>query len=538
MDKQEGLNADNILQNVSEALKEGQFIPYYQPQYNHATGMLVGAEALARWKHPEYGLVPPNIFIPVLEQNDFIFDLDLHIFSCVCEFMRRCLDDGLTVVPLCTNITRYDMFKEDFVERLEAIRAKYDVPSKYLRLEITESAAMGSINEVNAIIKKLHDFGYIVEMDDFGSGYSSLNVLKDIDIDIIKLDMEFLRGNLKTGSRGGTILSSVVRMAKWLNIPVIAEGVETAEQANFLRSIGCDHIQGFFYSRPLPEAQYRTLLENSTIGRQMTGLQLIEKLNAADFWNPDSLDTLVFSNFVGGAAVFCYRDGGIEMLRVNEKYLRELGMNMTEEDIIKNDAWHGFDENNKAVFISTIKRAIESKNEESCETVRHLCSDSCGDDTIYIRSEMRLIGQTEHEFLFYEMIRNITAEKKQNLLLQHYENDFKNVVEQVNIYYWEYTVATKEMRPCFRCMRDLNLPPVVRNYPEPAIEAGIFPPDYADMYRDWHRQIAAGVPELEAIIPLTVGRVPFRVRYTTEFDEHGRPIKAHGSATFIVDEKK
>ena len=129
------------------------------------------------------------------------------------------------------------------------------------------------------------------------------------------------------------------------------------------------------------------------------------------------------------------------------------------------------------------------------------------------------------------MIRNVTTEKEYQKALLDNERRFKMASEHANIYYWEYMVATKEMRPCFRCMRDLGLPALLTNYPDSAIELGIFPPEVADMYRDWHRQIAEGVPELEAVMPLTVGRVPFRVKYTTEFDENGRPVKAYGSAT-------
>ena len=137
--------------------------------------------------------------------------------------------------------------------------------------------------------------------------------------------------------------------------------------------------------------------------------------------------------------------------------------------------------------------------------------------------------------MVYVIIQNVTAEKRRYEQLFDSERRFRFASEQANVYAWEYTIGTKQMRPCFRCMRDLGLPPLVENYPEPAIAAGIFPQDYADMYRDWHRQLEEGVGELEAIIPLTVGRVPFHVRYTTEFDENGKPLKAYGSATLVVD---
>lgn len=136
------------------------------------------------------------------------------------------------------------------------------------------------------------------------------------------------------------------------------------------------------------------------------------------------------------------------------------------------------------------------------------------------------------------MIRNITTEKLNSIQMADTERRFKMASEQVNIYFWEYTVATREMRPCFRCMRDLGLPALLTNYPDSAIEMGVFPPEVADMYRDWHVQIANGAKELEAVIPLTVGRIPFHVRYTTEFDETGRPVKAYGSAALVVDPEK
>ena len=148
-----------------------------------------------------------------------------------------------------------------------------------------------------------------------------------------------------------------------------------------------------------------------------------------------------------------------------------------------------------------------------------------------------MIGKTDTQYLFYAMVQNITSEKQQSLQFKEDERRFKNAFEQINVYAWEYIIATKQMRPCFRCMRDLNLPPLVENYPDSAIEVGIFPPDYADLYREWIRKLDCGeVDTIEGIIPLTVGRVPFHVRYTLERDENGVPLKAYGSAALVVDQ--
>ncbi len=533
----ESLMGDHEITGIMrKALQNREFLVYYQPQYNHSTGMMVGAEALCRWRNPDKGLIPPGQFIPVFEKSGFITQLDEYVFVEVCAFLRRCLDRSMPVVPISVNLTRYDLFAPGFLDKLADIRDRYGIPEKLVRVEITESSALGSSHFINKALQKLHSHGFTVEMDDFGSGYSSLNILKDIDFDIIKLDMSFFEKEQAPTGRAGTILSSIVRMVNWLQLPLIVEGVEVAEQADFLRSIGCDHIQGYLYSKPLPEEEFERLLREGRTGVAAPHMRLIETMNANRFWSADSLETLIFSNFVGGAAIFDYRRGGrAEILRVNEKYLRELGMNLSEKEVVNHDPTETMETGSLEIYRQTMERAIESGEEEECETWRTITSSCCGQDRICIRSAMRVIGSSKGEYIFYVMIRNITAEKQRVADILDNERRFKAASEQVNIYYWEYTVATHEMRPCFRCMRDLGLPALLTNYPDSAIEMGVFPPEVADMYRDWHRQIAEGVPSLEAVIPLTVGRVPFHVRYTTEFDENGRPIKAYGSAALVVD---
>ncbi len=528
------LGEQEIVGMMNTALEEKQFLTYFQPQYNHSTGTLVGAEALVRWKHPDRGLISPGVFIPIFEKNGFITRLDLYVFEEVCIFIRKCIDENIPIVPISVNFSKYDIFVGDLVKKLEEIRLKYDIPTKFLRAEITESAAVGGSKHVNNVVEEFHKYGYIVEMDDFGTGYSSLNILKDIDLDILKLDMLFLEEN-SDNNRGGTIVSSVVRMAKWLNMPVIAEGVETVEQADFLRSIGCDYIQGYLYSRPLEERAYRELVLKSVKGETKPQMKLLENIDNCNFWDPKSMETLIFSNYVGGAAIFELTNDNVEMLRVNKKYLDEVQLNISEKELINYDVMASFDDKNRKIFVDTLKKAAETGEEQECETWRNFNTSCCGDNEQCIRTTVRMIGKSKDTYLFYAMIRNITTEKLYYDEILNSEKRFKMASEQANIYYWEYTVETKEMRPCFRCMRDLGFPPVLTNYPESAIENGTFPPEVADMYRDWHVQIANGVKSLEAVIPLTADRIPFNVRYTTEFDEKGRPIKAYGSATLVVD---
>lgn len=528
------MNEQELLACFDDAVSYGHIYPLYQPKINHATGRMIGAEALMRWTHPVCGMQYPSDFIPVLEKNDLIYRADLSIFEAVCKFLRSCLDNGVKPVPISVNMSRYDIYRKNYVDEIEKLRSQYDIPVKYIHVEVTETSAIGGMELVSGVLKKLHEYGYVVEMDDFGSGYSSLNILKDLEVDVIKLDMRFLSGEI--GGRGGTIISSIVQMAKWLGTPVIAEGVETVEQADFMKSIGCKYVQGYLYSKPVPVEKFLQKLGQLEHEPMKPAMDLIRTMDAGKFWDPSSMETLIFNNFIGGAAIFTYQEGKMEILRVNKKYVKELGMNMLEQEILNSDPWQTFDDKNRMIYEDTLKRAIESRDEVTCETWRCICSEICGEDDICIRSHIRMIGHTEDQYLFYARVQNITREKKRSRQLDENEQRFTNAFEQINVYAWEYTIATKQMRPCFRCMRDLNLPPLVENYPETAIEIGIFPPDYADMYREWMRKLDAGeVDTMEGIIPLTVGRVPFHVRYTLERDENGNPLKAYGSAALVVD---
>jgi PAS domain-containing protein len=210
-------------------------------------------------------------------------------------------------------------------------------------------------------------------------------------------------------------------------------------------------------------------------------------------------------------------------------------MNLTEKEIIEADPWEDFDEKNRVIFEDTILRAIALREEQSCDTWRTMYSRCCGEDRVCVRTHMHLLGQAGEQFILFARVRNITSEKKLQEELEKSEKRFFYSAELSNSYAWEYDIDTHDMHPCSRCMRDLGLPPLLKNYPAPVFENGTFPRDYETMYRDWHRQLAEGVGSLEAIIPLTPERIPFHVRYTTEFDENGRPLKAYGSATKVVD---
>ncbi len=259
--RQKMLEDQYLLSEMNLALAEGQFKTYLQPVYDIGSGKIVSAEALVRWKHPVHGLIPPAKFINIFEKNGLISQLDSYVWNQVAEEMEKRLQTGQPCVPVSINVSRVDFFTTTLLEELDEIIKRHHLPENMLRVEVTESAYTDDPDRILTIVRELRLKGFSVLLDDFGSGYSSFNTLKDIPIDILKIDMKFLEG-FESSDRAGCILETIVAMAKRLHMEVIAEGVETETQARFLYGIGCRHVQGFFYARPVPAAEFNDLLSS------------------------------------------------------------------------------------------------------------------------------------------------------------------------------------------------------------------------------------------------------------------------------------
>ncbi len=252
-----------IIADMERALKESQYFIMYQPIYDTNTERPVGAEALVRWRHPEMGIICPDTFIPLFEKNGFIHRLDLYVWEEVCRFLAGVRDKGYTPLPISVNVSRIDLYNSVIVAAVEDILRKYDLPKELLRLEITETAYTEKPQEILNLVSDLRKSGFAMLMDDFGSGYSSLNMLKEMPIDMLKIDKQFMV-ELATSRRAGNILISIIRMAKLLNISTIAEGVETERQLEFLRNAGCDKIQGYYFAKPMQTDEFERLLAEET----------------------------------------------------------------------------------------------------------------------------------------------------------------------------------------------------------------------------------------------------------------------------------
>lgn len=247
-----------ITADMQGAMERQEFKLFFQPQYNPA-GTLVGAEVLCRWIKDDGFIRTPDVFIPIFEKNGFIKKLDRYVWEKSFQAIQRWHSAGIKVVPISLNISRITLKNDDIISFISDLHKNYSLPPHTVHFEITESAYMNDQKRLIGRVNGIRNLGYAIAMDDFGSGYSSLNTLKDVPIDILKLDMGFLRESENT-ERGGTIINSVVRMAQDLKLMTIAEGVETQNQADFLCSIGCDVLQGFLYSRPVSQAEFERII--------------------------------------------------------------------------------------------------------------------------------------------------------------------------------------------------------------------------------------------------------------------------------------
>lgn len=260
--RQKILREKEIEGEMEQALETGQFKIHIQPKYDVASDKVVGGESLVRWYHPEKGVISPGDFIPIFERNGFIRNLDYYVWESTCAFIRCAIDKGLKVPPISVNLSRIHFYGKELLPKLESLLKQYNLDYHAIELEVTETICAEDADVFLEICAELHKRGFKIAMDDFGSGYSSLNMLKEVPLDIIKMDMRFLAGeeDANQRKRGRNILASLIEMVKNMELDVVVEGVETKEQVDFIKNIGKCTAQGAFYALPLPANKFEILL--------------------------------------------------------------------------------------------------------------------------------------------------------------------------------------------------------------------------------------------------------------------------------------
>lgn len=349
-----------LLAAIEEGLEKGEFTFFAQPQCNIATGQIVGAEALVRWQKPNGEVLLPGGFIPVLEKNKMIDQLDRYVWEKVCQWLKGWIDQGYSPVPISINVSRIDIYAMDVPKYIFSLLEKYQIPEYLIKIEITESAYTENNNRISHAVNTLRNRGLVVMMDDFGCGYSSLNMLKNIPVDVLKLDMRFLQFKEEERQKSANILEAIVNMAGLLHLPIVVEGVENESQEKFVQKLGCRYIQGFYYYKPLPIKRFEELLKDKRqIDAQGLVYKQVEPMHIREFIDTNFVSDSMLNNVLGPVVFFEVFGGDIKVTRVNEQYFRMIGEQHFEEDIQK-EFLKRIPEEERCVFHRMIEKAFEN----------------------------------------------------------------------------------------------------------------------------------------------------------------------------------
>ena len=316
-----------LLNEFQHAIENGEVCFWLQPQCSMNSHLIVGAESLVRWRKPDGTWVPPAVFVPILEKYDLVTGMDRYIWESVCQWIRSWIDRGHAPVPVSVNVSRIDITSMDVPAHFAVLVERYRLPVSSIKIEITESAYVDDSNQVRKAVSRLRELGFMVLMDDFGSGYSSLNMLRNLNVDVIKLDAQFLHLNEGDGQKAVSILESIVAMTKNLSTPIIVEGVETREQEKFLTDLGCGYMQGFYFHRPMPVAEFEALVaDDLQVDHQGIAFNANQELHVREFLDENIYSDAMLNNIIGPVAFYRLHGEHIDIIRYNEQFFRLVGI--------------------------------------------------------------------------------------------------------------------------------------------------------------------------------------------------------------------
>ena len=401
------LNEQRIIETMERALEESQFQVFYQPKHETVSGNIAGAEALVRWNHPEYGFMSPASFIPLFERNGFITKLDTFVLEQVCKDIKRWEQDGLPLVPISVNVSRRDFMEEGCIEKQYKIIDKYNVDHSLLHMEVTESLYSENTDLIISQVKRTQNMGFSIEMDDFGSGYSSLGSLATFPLNILKLDISFVRNIIKNE----IVIENIIKMAHRMGLLTIAEGAETLEQYKILKTLGCDYIQGFYFSKPLSCRDFEAYLKKSSVvsaGRihlkESTGEQTVLSENMLIAANE------VAEGIPGG--FFSYHaDGALELISFNTELIKMYGCKTAEE--FREFVGNSFCGIVHPDDFTRVQRSIDMQitKENNIDYVEYRIK--CKDGTVkYVKDYGRFVRTKNYGDIFYVFLNDITMEER------------------------------------------------------------------------------------------------------------------------------
>ncbi|MFR8830340.1 MAG: EAL domain-containing protein [Eggerthella lenta] len=527
-----------VVAGIESALREDRIELFLQPKCNIRTGKIVGAEALARWRHPERGIVAPGEFIPLIERNGLVCSLDLRVWEKTAAWIRGLIDEGVQPVPVSVNVSRADIYLVDVAAELHALVERYGIEPSLIEVEITESAYSERPDRIVAAFDELAERGFTVLMDDFGSGYSSLNMLKDINVDVLKIDMRFLD---RDDRRSKDIMESVIRMARWLDLPVIAEGVETREQVNFLLDVGCSYAQGYYYARPMEAAAFEALLtDGSKVQHEQCALQDARRpiLDFRDLLHENTISDRMLSSIIGSVALYSYADGDLRLIRGNEAYRRLIatlgeGVNGAEEGGSLLPFVHDED---RDALVAAAEETVRSCPDDGVEVVvRRMGTNGCH------WHKMRLfhLNTTNGSATVYGSVTDVTERMEYMEALRKSEQRFEMTLEASGTVVFELDIPTRTARYSEFLQQAFGLAETVANAPEGFIEQGTVAEESIEDFRAIYRDLYAGAPRTSAVVRAIMGdgsRAWTRVTLLAMPNEAGAPVKAVGLVENVTRE--
>ena len=417
-----------ILSDVQVGIDNDEFTFYIQPQWDFSKGKIVGGESLVRWIHREKGLVPPGIFIPVLEKNGFVADLDRIVWDKVCGWLRHCLDKGLDPVPISVNVSRIDIFAMDVPEYLFGLLDKYELSPDLLKVEITESAYAENEDKIVQTVQQLRERGFVVMMDDFGSGYSSLNMLKSVPVDVLKIDMRFLEINEQEEEKGIGILDSVINMAKQMRVPIVVEGVENQKQENHLLKMGCRYAQGYYYYKPMPTDAFEDLISDPrNVDHEGLWCRQTESVHIKEFLDTNLFNDVMANNILGPAAFYDLYENNIEITRVNEQYFRLAGISAQEDENYRKRFWNHVRDDDRQLLVSIFERAYDDPTNGSSGFIHYLRAD---ESVLWVYMRVFFLREKEGHKLFYASLTDMTSMESRTYEMPSIEVKIEELTEK------------------------------------------------------------------------------------------------------------
>lgn len=325
-----------LLMNVKEGLSNGEFVFYVQPQVHEQSGLIIGGEALVRWLH-DGQLIPPGNFIPMLEKTGYVYTVDSHVWESVAKWQRSLIDRGITPVPISVNVSKVDFYFDDIAQHFIDLVERYDLEPKLIGVEITESAFTDNMDTIAEAVSRLHEAGFYILMDDFGSGSSSLSMLHEMSLDVLKTDVRFMSKDTRD-KRAISIVESVVSMAHLIGMSVVTEGVETEEQKENLIALGDSFAQGFLFHRPMPPEEFEKLIEdpeNVTDGYGGRFEKSLGNLRFRDMIKEGLVSDTLLESILRAAAIYKVEGDDVSIVQLNDEYAQMVGISAVEAESIR-----------------------------------------------------------------------------------------------------------------------------------------------------------------------------------------------------------